>query len=146
MSIPDQADSILETLSVEPGLNSAPLILVGHSLGGLLIKTMVQHGLQHNVDRHREIIEQIKGIVFVGTPHFGSGWASLMSRIPFTRENAQVRDLQKDEPHLLALHKTFLATLNRNSIRVRVYVETQEVALPKIFGLTCSRVPRLSRQ
>ncbi len=135
MSIPEQADSILEALSVEPGLTNAPLILVGHSLGGLVIKTMVQHGLQHNVGRHRKIVERIKGIVFIGTPHFGSGWASLMSWIPFSRENAQVRNLKKDDPHLLELHKAVLATLDRRTIRTRVYVESKEVSLRKIFGL-----------
>lgn len=80
MALPRQATAIIETLSSEPRLIERPLVLVGHSLGGLIIKKALQQGMQQGVERHAEVAKNIRGIAFVGTPHFGSKLATMAAR------------------------------------------------------------------
>ena len=46
-----------------------PPILIGHSLGGILIKQALVNA--HSNEKHQEIIKATFGLVFMGTPHCG---------------------------------------------------------------------------
>lgn len=87
MPLPRQATAVLQCLSTEPTLMEGPLVLVGHSLGGLVIKTALNQGLGRDVERHGRLARNIKGIAFVGTPHFGSTLASIVAYFHFMRPN-----------------------------------------------------------
>ncbi|KAK0508752.1 hypothetical protein JMJ35_009028 [Cladonia borealis] len=52
----------------------SPLIFVGHSLGGLLIKRLLVTAM--NVKGFESILEKTSGILFFGTPHQGTSKAS----------------------------------------------------------------------
>lgn len=130
MALPRQASAILERLASEPGLTGGPLVLVGHSLGGLVIKTAVKQGVGRDVERHKQLVQSIKGVAFVGTPHFGSKLASLASWLRILRANPQVSDLALDDAHLEELNQLFVKLLKDLDIRVRVYTETQPMRLP----------------
>ncbi|RDW58786.1 hypothetical protein BP6252_13262 [Coleophoma cylindrospora] len=64
-------------------LSTRPLIFICHSLGGLVVKKALI--LAHEKDRYRHgILKCIRGILFFGTPHKGSGlasWSTLLSNI-----------------------------------------------------------------
>ncbi|EPS42428.1 hypothetical protein H072_3599 [Dactylellina haptotyla CBS 200.50] len=71
------------------GKNSTerPIIWIGHSLGGILIKRALIYsnscGVDHN-ERLRSIKVSTQGILFMGTPHMGSDlvrWGSLARRL-----------------------------------------------------------------
>ncbi|KAK6509436.1 hypothetical protein TWF481_004180 [Arthrobotrys musiformis] len=71
------------------GKNSTerPIIWIGHSLGGILIKRALIYsnscGVDHN-ERLRSIRVSTQGILFMGTPHMGSDivrWASLARKL-----------------------------------------------------------------
>lgn len=71
------------------GKNSTerPIIWIGHSLGGILIKRALIYsnscGVDHN-ERLRSIKVSTQGILFMGTPHMGSDivrWASLARKL-----------------------------------------------------------------
>ena len=130
MALPRQATAVLERLSNESTLMQGPLILVGHSLGGLVIKTAMQHAMSRNVDRHKAIVKNVRGIAFVGTPHFGSMLATIAARSHFMRANPQVSDLRLDDAHLEALNQYFLALREDLGFETRVFMETQPVRLP----------------
>lgn len=139
MPLPDQGDSILAVLSSEPKLKDRPLIMVGHSMGGLVIKTLIQSGLNQSVKSHREIVNHIRGIVFVGTPHNGSQLAKLASAASlFWRTNTQVKNMQTHDAHLRALNRHFLGYYNeppQGKVSVRSFTETQGVFKGiRIFG------------
>ncbi|KAK6363204.1 hypothetical protein TWF730_000647 [Orbilia blumenaviensis] len=64
-----------------------PIIWIGHSLGGILIKRALIYsnscGVDHN-ERLRSIKVSTQGILFMGTPHMGSDivrWASLARKL-----------------------------------------------------------------
>lgn len=143
MPLQRQATAILDRLSNEPRLLEGPLILIGHSLGGLVIKTLLQHAMSRNTDRHKKVAKNIKGIVFIGTPHFGSWLATLATRFRLIRANPQVKDLCKDEANLETLNQYFIPLLKELDIKTRVFVETQPLRIP-IIGRFLPGIPVVS--
>jgi pimeloyl-ACP methyl ester carboxylesterase len=129
MALPRQATAVLECLASEPVLVAGPLVLVGHSLGGLVIKTALKQGMGRDVERHRHVVQSIKGIAFVGTPHFGSRLASIASSLRIVRANPQVSDLAMDDAYLEELNQLFVKLQGDLGIKVRVYSETQPLRL-----------------
>ena len=62
-----QLSTIADQLFREP--NSPELVLIGHSMGGLVAREWVEHPELNN--------KRIIGLITVGTPHGGSSWASM---------------------------------------------------------------------
>jgi len=127
MAIPAQATAIIEALSVHPEIRQRQLVLVGHSLGGIFIKSILQQGIGRAVERHREVARNIRGIAFVGTPHFGSGLAGITRWLPFLRANPQVDNLTSDNAYLAELNQYFLARHSELHFSVRLFYETEPV-------------------
>lgn len=66
-----EASQLLETLFVKRNEDPArPLMLIGHSLGGILIKQALVNAQANR--KHKGIIDATFGLVFIGTPHGGS--------------------------------------------------------------------------
>lgn len=60
-----------------------PIVWVTHSMGGLLVKHILNH-MEHNQVSNKSILEQTKGIVFYSVPHRGSEmavWSQNIERI-----------------------------------------------------------------
>lgn len=137
MPLPDQGDSVLDCLASEPALNDKYLILLGHSMGGLVIKTLLIHGATKGVARYERVIGQVKGVVFIATPHKGSDLANLASWAKLIlRPNEQVGNMQNHDAHLRSLHQQFLAFYQKYPIKVRTYAETKPLAISKKFLLS----------
>jgi len=63
------------------GSEKTRLVFVGHSLGGLMIKAALDY-LDRSTDRdERRLVERCVGVAFLGTPHAGSGLASLLANL-----------------------------------------------------------------
>ena len=63
VSIEDRAKLLLTDLQ---SLDlSKPMIMIGHSMGGLIMKSMF-------IQSDQQFRDNIKGMVFYSTPHFGS--------------------------------------------------------------------------
>ncbi|KAH8700955.1 hypothetical protein BGW36DRAFT_375302 [Talaromyces proteolyticus] len=62
-----------------------PLILVGHSLGGLLIKQALVNA--HDNSHYADIEASVKGLVFFGTPHAGGNTDSAKNKLGLTAAN-----------------------------------------------------------
>lgn len=133
MALPRQATAVLECLATKPVLMDGPLVLVGHSLGGLVIKTILKQGMGRDVVRHKSLVQNIKGIAFVGTPHFGSRLASIASSLHIIRTNPQVSDLAMDNAYLEELNQLFVKLQQELGIKVRVYSETRPMRLTGAF-------------
>jgi pimeloyl-ACP methyl ester carboxylesterase len=137
MPLPDQGDSVLDCLASEPALKDKHLILLGHSMGGLVIKTLLIHGSTKGVARYERVIGQVKGVVFIATPHKGSDLANLASWASLIlRTNEQVGNMQNHDAHLRSLHQQFLAFCQNNPLSVRTYAETKPLLIgKKVLGL-----------
>lgn len=107
------------------GENTRPLVFIGHSLGGLLIKRLL---VIANTTRHfKSITENTKGVLFFGTPHrvtskaswnfttvklldvFTNGKIEINKNLLHELEisSAQVQSAQTDFLHLLSPLKIF---------------------------------------
>ncbi|KAK7739100.1 hypothetical protein SLS62_011300 [Diatrype stigma] len=60
-------------------LGQVPLVVVAHSMGGLVFKKAFIHG--HMNDEFRGIISSIKAVLFMATPHRGTDLAETLNKI-----------------------------------------------------------------
>ena len=66
----DKADALLEAIRVKrKNAGSRPILFLGHSLGGLLIKQALSNAQFNTI--YEEIRKATKGIAFFATPHNG---------------------------------------------------------------------------
>ena len=88
-SVHQLAEGLLSELKANNSFDSSELILVGHSLGGLVIRQLLVNlelkGIQHN----------IRKVAFFAVPQDGSGFANLLANLPFLRCN-KLKALNKD--------------------------------------------------
>jgi hypothetical protein len=62
------------------GVGERPLIMVGHSMGGLIIKSLLcQSAHEDSNTKLQQLWLNTCGVAFLGTPHAGSGLASIKS-------------------------------------------------------------------
>lgn len=116
----DHANSLLVDLQndrEEQKAVSRPLIFVAHSMGGLVCKRAILTARNHPDARFRDIFSSLRGIIFLGTPHFGS-WIADWARIPisaisrFKSANTSLIDiLQTDDQQLESLNVDFMGMI-----------------------------------
>jgi len=139
MPLPDRGNAVLEQL-VNEGLGERPIIFVAHSLGGILVKQILNAAESQGVPRWQRIAQATRGIAFIATPHSGANIASFASFIgSLLRANEPVEELRAHQPRLRELHGAFLAWFlerGRQQRRVvcRTYCERRELR-PEIWGL-----------
>ncbi|KAL6405287.1 Ankyrin repeat domain-containing protein 50, partial [Ilyonectria robusta] len=83
--LPDYGKQLLNALKAERREEEArnrPLILIGHSFGGLLIEqamVLAKQFVNDKVDekQNKWLTDSLAGIIFLGTPHGGSGYSAL---------------------------------------------------------------------
>lgn len=89
-----------------------PVVWVGHSMGGLLIKSIMVQAAQSDDPAIRRIAENSHAVMFLGTPHRGSAIAKLKQHTSaLVWPSVEVRELEENSTHLLHLNKTFLKTI-----------------------------------
>ena len=64
---------MLEAIRIErEDMEARPILLLGHSMGGLLIKQALINA--HNNPKYTPIKDATTGLAFFGTPHHGGDW------------------------------------------------------------------------
>ncbi|AOY81091.2 tetratricopeptide repeat protein [Moorena producens JHB] len=122
MPLFDQASNLLEWLDTRE-LGERPLIFIAHSMGGLLVKKMLNSALTF---QKQAILEQTKGIVFLATPHTGSHLASLIDNIGvLAQTTVSVKELKAHSPQLRELNEWYREHVRSLGIATKVYYETQ---------------------
>jgi len=113
--IPDRANSILDLL-LSNNIGDRPLIFITHSLGGLIAKEIIRKSWERQSEIN--LSHNLKGVVFIGTPHTGSTLANLAGAIAtlktswipvgiITRFSPAVRALKKNCPELISLSESY---------------------------------------
>jgi hypothetical protein len=137
MHLTDLGEALFAALQAEPRLLGHRLVLIGHSLGGLVIKSGMTQAMSLGDPARMKLLDTVAGVVFVGTPHQGSSLATVANnlRVVF-RTNPQVTDMVSDDPWLKLLNGQFRNLQHMRHFRVRVFFETKGVFLGrKIFGM-----------
>ncbi|KAI0547520.1 hypothetical protein F4679DRAFT_574719 [Xylaria curta] len=60
-------------------LGQVPIVILAHSMGGLVFKKAFIHGLLN--DEFRDIVSMIKSVLFLATPHRGTDLAETLNKI-----------------------------------------------------------------
>jgi len=129
MHLPDRAMNVLERILLEPRLKTGEIILVGHSLGGLLIKQLLRSA--ESIAKQRgdaaEFVERVRRVAFLATPHFGADLASWGDRLRiFILPSASTACLVRNDPNLRDLNYWYREWASQNSgISHLVLTETQ---------------------
>ncbi|KAL7948816.1 hypothetical protein V8C42DRAFT_312410 [Trichoderma barbatum] len=96
-------------LALASGPTTRPIILIGHSLGGLIIKqALISLSSSTNPD-DQKLIRAVYGVIFFGTPHDGMDVSSLIPMVgdgpnrflieSISRINSQIISIQQREFH-----------------------------------------------
>jgi pimeloyl-ACP methyl ester carboxylesterase len=137
MHLAELGEALFTSLQVEQNLQGHRIVLVGHSLGGLVIKSGMTQAQALGDPLRVTILERIAGVVFVGTPHQGSSLANVADKLRLMlRTNAQVTNMVSDDPWLKLLNGQFRYLQVQRKFGVRVFFESKGVFIGRrIFGL-----------
>jgi len=125
MPLPDRARQVVD-LMVQNQLGSRPLLLIGHSLGGLLAKQLLRRAYDDTRDDHRCIFANTKAVLFLGTTHQGASLASMADRFRVIfGPTASMEDLRAHDAHLGDLFDWYRNHYQR--IETFTYFETRDV-------------------
>ena len=136
MSLPDRARGVVE-LMVQNRLGSRPLLLICHSLGGLLAKQILRRTRDESRQQHQDIFTNTRAVLFLGTPHHGATLAAMAKK--FHRlfgTTANIDDLKAHDAHLGDLYDWYRNHSQR--IETFTYFETRNVYGFQIVDRTSS--------
>jgi nucleoside phosphorylase len=111
MPLNERAANLLLFLEASECLD-APIIFIGHSYGGLVIKKLwqaVHDPLAHKLDASaaRKVVLHLKGVCFLATPHLGARLATYALMIWPLRVAATITDLKYGSDGLKQLHRWY---------------------------------------
>lgn len=84
MAFKDRAANIAESLFIKKEIKEGEIILIGHSMGGLIIKQIMRiaQDRKYISDEANKLISRITGTAFIGTPHTGSDLSTIGNMLP----------------------------------------------------------------
>ncbi|KAK6489048.1 protein SERAC1 isoform X1 [Huso huso] len=111
------------------GVGDKPLVWVAHSMGGLLVKKMLQDASKD--PSLQTLINNTKGIIFYSVPHHGTLMAEYSVNVRYLLfPSIEVKELSKDSPALQELNESFLSMAKKREFKVLSFAET----LPTTIG------------
>ena len=130
-----------ELASLRVGVVDRPILFVAHSMGGIVVKKALLNSQDSNIDSIAPLVDDTRGIVFMGTPHCGSKSADIASFLAkivraciFQQANtSMINELQSQNPQLNELqdhfHRLLVKRMKEDSaIEVRCFYETLPLA------------------
>lgn len=138
MPFEDRTRNLAELLVMENFAPDVPVILIGHSLGGLFIKSILL--LMEEEDSRPEfaqMLQRVSGVIFLGTPHTGAGKASLLDWLrALAWPSPLTRALVADAPALRRINTSYrrFAQARGARLRHRVLFETRATLLGQIVS------------
>ncbi|KAL4232012.1 hypothetical protein ACF0H5_009590 [Mactra antiquata] len=112
----------------EADIGGRPVIFVGHSMGGLLIKEMLNIAAFDT--RYSSMIENTIGVMFYSVPHHGSTLAKISNQAKYMIfPSVEVQELNTDNRSLKELHSTFLDLHQKYEFPVLSFGETEKTSI-----------------
>ena len=130
MALPDRALEVLETL-LQAGLGQRPLILICHSLGGLLAKQVLRKADDADETteaRKNQLAACTRAVLFIATPHAGAALATVANafRAVFG-PTVSIEELRAHDAHLRDLYDWYRKRSVALGVTTRTYYENQGV-------------------
>ncbi|MGI4748910.1 MAG: ABC-three component system protein [Janthinobacterium lividum] len=124
-SIQDIASTLADGLISRPH-QADSIILVTHSLGGLIVKQMLRRCKDSADPRFKALLAQIKAVVFLGTPHKGAGFTAALDLLLHPFKSKFTKQLVYNNDTLTDLNNFFCNFVVEQKITVRTYYETEK--------------------
>jgi hypothetical protein len=125
-SLEDTATSVLDALWAN-GIGERPLAFVTHSLGGVLVKQMLNDALTQNKSDWEGIKTNTRGVVFLATPHTGADIATYSRIVDLVYGRATIlKELEANASHLRKLAEWYRDNALQAGIQTRSYMETED--------------------
>jgi protein SERAC1 len=106
--------------------NDRPVVWVGHSMGGLLIKSILVQSLQQATEAFQQIAKNSTSVLFLGTPHRGSSIAKMKQHTSaILWPSVEVQELEENAKPLLQLHDDFLKLLTKTKYPMEIVSITE---------------------
>lgn len=148
MIIEKRAGNLAQKL-VNAGIGARPIVFITHSMGGLIVKSLLVASQTLADDNRKLVASAVRGIVFCGTPHRGSAFADAARVLATLLGGPQphVDEMRSNAEHLDLLHDEFIEWHRRNPVAIESYAEniglfqTRAILRPLPLGLV---VPRAS--
>ena len=119
----------------EPALAKGPLFLIGHSLGGLVIKQLLREA-ESNARRRKDaadFLRRVEKIAFLATPHSGAGLATLGDRLRIlVWPSAATACLVRNDTNLRDLNLWYRGWANQQHVAHLVLTETKSL---RVLGM-----------
>jgi hypothetical protein len=125
MALSDRARQVLDYL-VSLGFDSRPIVFIAHSLGGLLVKKILQLSSSLQVARLEPISRMTRGVVFLATPHSGSDLSQFAQGLKIFRPGAVMKDLEANSTELQELSDWYRNNALKLDIGTFVYREAKK--------------------
>ena len=126
MSLPRRAENALDRL-VSAGIGQRPVCFITHSLGGLLVKSILRRSADSQFAPERlQVVEQCHGVLFLATPHHGSRLADLAGALKVYLPSVSTLDLKDNDDHLMDLYEWYRGYAPSHHILTRSYYENKE--------------------
>ncbi|ABS63661.1 hypothetical protein Plav_2047 [Parvibaculum lavamentivorans DS-1] len=122
MNLHERAGNMLEHLAAN-GIGARPIALVGHSLGGILVKEMLRASNECADRDWQAIAAQTRLAVFMATPHKGASLASAVKLIVPRLSSTHVDLLSNDSGYLTSLNQAYRDFANGAGIATVAYYE-----------------------
>ena len=125
---------------------SKPLIFIAHSLGGIVVKDALSLS-RYDLTHLRDIESTTTGVIFLGTPHYGSQMASLgmrafeLSRLFVKSPNLEIlRGLEENSEILERIARAFGQVLAKGQLKVHSFREELNTNGIRIVGSHSSSI------
>jgi uncharacterized protein YjbI with pentapeptide repeats len=127
MSLPRRAENCLDRL-VGMGIGQRPVCFITHSLGGLLVKSILRRAADSmSAPERLQVVQQCRGVLFLATPHHGSRLADLADAIKVYFPTVSTLDLRDNDDHLMDLYEWYRGYAPSHHILTRSYYENKQV-------------------
>ncbi len=149
MHLTDRATNVLERILLEPKLKTGEIILIGHSLGGLVIKQLLRiaEGMPLYRDDANEFMKRVRRVAFLATPHAGAGLATLGDRFRILLlPSAATACLVRNDANLRDLNSWYRNWSVKHGIEHLILSETQPIKKIVLVVEPDSSDPGLSSQ
>ncbi len=125
MAVQQRAKNLVLKLT-NANLGKRPLVFIAHSMGGLEVKEIVVRSQTIGSKDWVDLVANVKAIVFCGTPHRGSSFATAAKILgKYLRTQDHVEEMTTGSSSLDILHDEFVAWQSKADALIESYVETR---------------------
>ncbi|OXA62204.1 protein SERAC1 isoform X2 [Folsomia candida] len=122
----DRSAELLNKLQ-DIGIGQRPVVFVTHSMGGLLLKSLLCQAADSDDPERQKIASSTKGVVFCSVPHRGTDMAVLnTARRWLLLPTEEIDELSDEDKQLTNLNEAFIELTNQHNYKILSFGEVLE--------------------